>query len=185
MTSESIEAPARLGSRTAYRNPWMSVREDTLVLADGSTGIYGIVDQDDFAVVIAEEDGGFHLVEQFRYAVGRRSWEFPMGTWPAGQVRQPEGTRPAGTAGGDRVHRGHLAAGGLADARLDRLLLAGLRRLPRHRADRGRAPTGRTARPTWSRPFVSEDEFRRMIARRPDLRRADHRRLRRCCGWLG
>jgi 8-oxo-dGTP pyrophosphatase MutT (NUDIX family) len=90
MTSESIKAPARLGSRTAYRNPWMSVREDTLVLADGSTGIYGIVDRDDYAVVIPEENGGFHLVEQFRHAVGRRSWEFPMGGWAAGKSGSPE-----------------------------------------------------------------------------------------------
>jgi 8-oxo-dGTP pyrophosphatase MutT (NUDIX family) len=44
-----------------------------------------VVDKTDFAVVIAEEDGAFHLVEQFRYPLGRRSWEFPMGTWSAGQ----------------------------------------------------------------------------------------------------
>jgi len=90
MVSESIQPPTRLGTRTAYRNPWMSVREDTLALADGSTGIYGIVDRDDYAVVIPEEDGGFHLVEQFRHAVGRRSWEFPMGGWAVGKSGGPE-----------------------------------------------------------------------------------------------
>lgn len=90
MAPESIQRPVRLGSRTAYRNPWMSIREDTLVLADGSTGIYGIVDRDDYAVVIPEQDGGFHLVEQFRHAVGRRSWEFPMGGWSPGKSGPPQ-----------------------------------------------------------------------------------------------
>lgn len=89
MSSESIQPPVRLGTRTAYRNPWMSVREDTLVLADGSNGIYGIVDRDDYAVVIPEENGGFHLVEQFRHPVGRRSWEFPMGGWAPGRTGAP------------------------------------------------------------------------------------------------
>ena len=63
----------------------MRVREDTYAQADGLVATYGVVDKNDFAVVIAEEDGAFHLVEQFRYPIGRRSWEFPMGTWPAGQ----------------------------------------------------------------------------------------------------
>ncbi len=90
MSSESIQPPVRLGTRTAYRNPWLSVREDTLVLADGSTGIFGVVEKDDYALVIPWQDGGFHLVEQFRHAVGRRSWEFPMGGWAPGKSGSPE-----------------------------------------------------------------------------------------------
>lgn len=90
MVSESIQPPVRLGTRVAYRNPWLSVREDTLVLADGSTGIYGVVEKADYALIIPEENGGFHLVEQFRHAVGRRSWEFPMGGWAVGKSGDPE-----------------------------------------------------------------------------------------------
>ncbi|MET0864922.1 MAG: NUDIX hydrolase [Nakamurella sp.] len=71
-------------TRTVYQNNWMRVREDTFERQDGVIATYGVVDRDDFAVVIAETDGAFYLVEQFRYALGRRSWEFPMGTWPAG-----------------------------------------------------------------------------------------------------
>ena len=40
-------------------------------------------------MVIPEENGGFHLVEQFRHAVGRRSWEFPMGGWAPGKSGDP------------------------------------------------------------------------------------------------
>ncbi len=71
-------------SREAYRNPWIRVREDIVELADGSTGLYGVVERPDFALVLPAEQQGFWLVEQFRYPIGRRSWEFPQGTWTPG-----------------------------------------------------------------------------------------------------
>lgn len=71
---------------TVYENPWMRVREDRFRRRDGSSGVYGVVDKQDFSIVIAEEDGRLHLVEQFRYPIGRRSWEFPMGGWPPGRT---------------------------------------------------------------------------------------------------
>ena len=70
---------------TVYEHPWMRVREDRFRRRDGSSGTYGVVDKQDFAIVIAEQDGQLHLVEQFRYPIGRRSWEFPMGGWPPGK----------------------------------------------------------------------------------------------------
>jgi 8-oxo-dGDP phosphatase len=76
------EAIRRLSSRIVYENRWMSVREDGIQRADGSAGIYGVIDKPDFALVIPVDRGGFHLVEQFRYPVGARSWEFPQGTLP-------------------------------------------------------------------------------------------------------
>ncbi|GAA4955137.1 NUDIX domain-containing protein [Actinoplanes utahensis] len=81
----------RLDGRTVYRNPWMTVREDRIERADGSHGIYGVVDKPDFALVIPAENDGFHLVEQYRYPVGDRCWEFPQGSWsvPAGGDRSP------------------------------------------------------------------------------------------------
>ena len=67
-------------SREAYRNRWMRVREDRVRRADGSEGLFGIVEKDDFAVVVAVQDGQVAMVEQFRYPVGRRFWEFPQGS---------------------------------------------------------------------------------------------------------
>ena len=49
-----------------------------------STGVYGVVDKPDFALVIPQDLDGFWVVEQFRYPVGRRAWEFPQGSWGAG-----------------------------------------------------------------------------------------------------
>ncbi|MFB1297726.1 NUDIX domain-containing protein [Mycobacterium sp. pW049] len=71
-----------LGSREVYRNPWMTVREDNVRRADGSTGIYGVVDRPTYALVIPRDGDRFHLVEQFRYPLGLRRWEFPQGTAP-------------------------------------------------------------------------------------------------------
>ena len=73
-----------LSSKIVYENKWMTVREDEIEREDGSRGIYGVIDKPDFAVVIPMENDGFHLVEQYRYPTGQRSWEFPSGAFPAG-----------------------------------------------------------------------------------------------------
>jgi 8-oxo-dGDP phosphatase len=69
-----------LGSTQVYANPWMAVREDTVRRADGSTGIYGVVDSPDIALVMAVDGDRLHLVEQYRYPVAGRRWEFPSGS---------------------------------------------------------------------------------------------------------
>ncbi len=70
------------GSREIYANPWMRLREDSIVRPDGSDGIYGVVDKPDYALVIPLDGDRLHLVEQFRYPLGLRRWEFPQGTAP-------------------------------------------------------------------------------------------------------
>ena len=50
-------------SREVYRNAWIRVREDEIEHPDGSTGLYGVVERPDFALVIPAEDDGFWLVE--------------------------------------------------------------------------------------------------------------------------
>jgi 8-oxo-dGTP pyrophosphatase MutT (NUDIX family) len=71
-----------LGSREVYRNNWLTIREDDIRRPDGSTGIYAVVDKPTFALVIPRDGNRFHLVEQFRYPLGLRRWEFPQGTAP-------------------------------------------------------------------------------------------------------
>jgi 8-oxo-dGTP pyrophosphatase MutT (NUDIX family) len=73
-----------LSSRVVYTSPWLSIREDTLEYADGSPGLYSVIDKPDFAMVIPYENDGFHLVEQFRYPLQLRSWEFPSGSFAPG-----------------------------------------------------------------------------------------------------
>ncbi len=69
-----------LDSKQVYANPWMTVREDTVRRPDGSTGIYGVVDTADIALVIPADGNRLHLVEQYRYPVAGRRWEFPSGS---------------------------------------------------------------------------------------------------------
>ncbi|HWE91325.1 MAG TPA: NUDIX hydrolase [Pseudonocardiaceae bacterium] len=71
-----------VGSREVYANRWMTVREDAIRHPDGSSGIYGVVDKPDYALVIPFDGERLHLVEQFRYPLGLRRWEFPQGTAP-------------------------------------------------------------------------------------------------------
>ncbi|MBJ7383673.1 MAG: NUDIX hydrolase, partial [Mycolicibacterium sp.] len=71
-----------LATREVYRNPWMVVREDDVRRPDGSPGIYGVVDKPTYALVVARDGDRFRLVEQFRYPIGLRRWEFPQGTAP-------------------------------------------------------------------------------------------------------
>ncbi|GAA3195783.1 NUDIX hydrolase [Actinocorallia longicatena] len=73
----------QVSSREVYRNRWLTLREDVTRLPDGSPGLYTVVEKPTAACVIPFEDDGFHLVEQYRYPLGRRSWEFVQGTWPA------------------------------------------------------------------------------------------------------
>lgn len=71
-----------ISSRQVYANSWMTVREDAVRRPDGSDGIFGVVDKPTAAVVVPRDGDRLHLVEQFRYPVGERRWEFPMGTAP-------------------------------------------------------------------------------------------------------
>jgi ADP-ribose pyrophosphatase len=79
-----------ISSREVYRNPWTSVREDVIERANGKRGIYGVVDKDPACIVIPLESGAggefVYLIEQFRYTVGARMWEFPQGSWEVAEV---------------------------------------------------------------------------------------------------
>lgn len=85
-----MDSIARLSSQIAYRNDWMVVREDDIERPDGSCGIYGVIDKPDYALVIPQERDRFMLVEQYRYPLGLRRWEFPQGTAPGLADTAPE-----------------------------------------------------------------------------------------------
>ncbi|GAY12390.1 ADP-ribose pyrophosphatase [Pseudonocardia sp. N23] len=80
-----------MSSRQVYANSWMTVREDAIRRADGSNGIYGVIDKPTYALVVPRDDEGrLHLVEQFRYPVCARRWEFPAGTAPDRAAPHPD-----------------------------------------------------------------------------------------------
>jgi 8-oxo-dGTP pyrophosphatase MutT (NUDIX family) len=149
------------GSREVYRNPWMRVREDTIVLADGSASVYGVVERPHFALVIPAERDGFWLVEQFRYPLGRRSLEFPQGTWSHGsdgsaeELARAELAEETGLRAGTLRHLGHLdLASGLSTQEFDVWLATDLTPGPVARE---------VTEADMTTAFVSETELRAML----------------------
>ena len=148
-------------SREVYRNPWIRVREDAVVRDDGSTGVYGVVEKPHFGLVLPAERDGFWLVEQFRHPLGRRSWEFPQGTWPAGdtgtaeELARAELAEETGLRAGSLRHLGHLdLAPGLSTQEFDVWLAE----------DLTAGPTAREATEADMRSaFVTETELRAMV----------------------
>jgi 8-oxo-dGTP pyrophosphatase MutT (NUDIX family) len=149
-------------SREVYRNAWIRVREDVIERGDGSTGLYGVVERPDFTLVIPAEDDGVWLVEQYRYPIGRRSWEFPQGTWSEGdggsaeELARAELAEETGLRAARLRHLGHLdLAPGLSTQEFDVWLATGL--TP--------GPTAREASEADMRTrFVGRDDLRAMVA---------------------
>ena len=98
-----------LSTRVVYENPWTRVREDAIRRQDGSAGIYGVVEKNDFVVVVPiEPDGSIHLVEQYRYPVGARFWELPQGAW-----QDDDAPDPLALAHGELAEETGLRAGSM------------------------------------------------------------------------
>lgn len=121
-------------TRVVYETPHMRLREDGIRRPDGSTGIYSYVEKPDFALIIPVENGGFHLVEQYRYPVQMRCWEFPQGTLPGmavaadpEQLAREELRQETGLTAGVLRHLGHLhCANGLVSQGYDVFVATGL-----------------------------------------------------------
>ncbi len=158
----SLGSVRTVSSREVYRNAWMSIREDEVVLQDGTSGLYGVVDKPDFALVIPrEDDGSLWLVEQYRYPVRRRAWEFPQGSWgqtstgsqvelAAAELREETGLHAQTLR-----HLGHLhEAYGFCSQGFDVYLGEGLRR---GSVDR------ETSEQDMQHRRVGDADFRRMV----------------------
>lgn len=165
MLPDMDEVPIRrVASRVAYSNPWLTLREDDVSYADGTVTIFGVVEKPDFARENQRGDGGFWLVSQYRYPVGRRTWEMPQGSWghdasgTAEELARSELREETGLTASSMHHLGRLAhAPGISPTQFDVYLAEGLAQ-------------GKP-RPEWSEVdmhhrFVTDDELRGMIASR-------------------
>ncbi len=57
----------------------MTVREDKVEFPNRHTGIYGVVDKSNFALIIPFDGTSLYLVKQYRYPIKEESIEFPQG----------------------------------------------------------------------------------------------------------
>jgi len=69
-----------LNQRWVYTNPWIHVREDSVIRPGGSSGVYSVVVMPPSVGVVAVDDNGLvALVKQWRYTLDRLSLEVPTG----------------------------------------------------------------------------------------------------------
>lgn len=124
----------QMSTRVVYETAHMRLREDGIRRPDGSAGVYSYVEKPDFALVIPVQNDGFHLVEQYRYPVRMRCWEFPQGSLPGMAVApdpemlaRDELRQETGMTASVLRHLGHLHSGhGLKSQGFDVFVAAGL-----------------------------------------------------------
>lgn len=76
-----------LSSQIAYQNPWLRVREDQVIRPDGGPGIYGVVEiRPSVGVLALNDDGRVAIAGQWRYALGRYSYEIIRGGSETGET---------------------------------------------------------------------------------------------------
>ena len=80
----------RIETKVVYKNRWMSVREDRVRRNNGDHGLFGVVDKPDFSLIVPFDGEKFHLVQQYRYPVDGRFWEFPQGALEHAPDKTPE-----------------------------------------------------------------------------------------------
>ena len=131
--TESRAEIIQVSTREVYRNPWLRLREDAIEFADGSSGSYAVVEKQDFVTVLPWTGDGFWLVQQYRYPVGARAWEFPQGGWPVGrsgsavELALAELVEETGLRAESMQHLGRLYAGyGFSTPSFDVYLATGL-----------------------------------------------------------
>ncbi len=67
-------------SKVVYKNPWMSIREDTVVTPTGKNGIYGLLESSDSVMIaVLNEKDELFMIRTFSYPVASWNWELPGG----------------------------------------------------------------------------------------------------------
>ncbi len=82
-------------SQIVYENRWLKIREDIIRYPDGLKGMFGVVERNQFAVILplGQNKNGektVTLIRQYRYPVGEFLWELPMGMWELRPEATPE-----------------------------------------------------------------------------------------------
>jgi 8-oxo-dGTP pyrophosphatase MutT (NUDIX family) len=129
-----VKPPRVTSSEVVYENRWVRVREDRLVRADGSPGVYSVVEKRPAAVILpVHEDGSITLVEQYRHPVGERFWELPQGaldgvdTTDSEEIARTELAEETGLRAGSMRRLGRLYfAYGISNQYFDAWLATGL-----------------------------------------------------------
>jgi 8-oxo-dGTP pyrophosphatase MutT (NUDIX family) len=73
-----------LKSRIIYKDPWIRMRVDKVEQPGVPARLYSVVEfKGGVGIVALDDKRRFVLVRQFRYPLGRFSWEIPKGAFPS------------------------------------------------------------------------------------------------------
>src|ERR1700761_3102798 len=97
LTRSCENATVLSGSFLHAEDPWLSLREDEIERANGTRGIYGVVDKHDCAAILPIDGDHIWPVEQYRYTIGERALELPQGGWES-EINNPEDSRAVSCA---------------------------------------------------------------------------------------
>lgn len=76
-------------SHIAWACPWYRVRQDQLLLPDGHTAVYNVIEKPDAVYVLPFTSAGdIVLIRTYRHTIGQWSWELPAGNIQPGQTPQ-------------------------------------------------------------------------------------------------
>jgi len=93
-------------SRQVYRNPWLSLREDQVVLPDQRTTIYGVITCGHCVGVLPFiDENTVVLIKQYRYVAQRVTWEMPTGGVHPGETIETAAQRELAEEIGYRAGR--------------------------------------------------------------------------------
>lgn len=68
------------GTKTVYKNPWVRVREDSILLPNGKEGIYGVMESDDSVMIaVVNDKNEIYLIDAYSYPSQSWNWELPGG----------------------------------------------------------------------------------------------------------
>ncbi len=69
-----------INSKIVYKNPWIKVREDSVIRPDGKKGIFGLLEKFPGVFIIAlDKDTSVFLNEEYRYPVKKVILQLPAG----------------------------------------------------------------------------------------------------------
>jgi ADP-ribose pyrophosphatase len=72
-----------LKSEIVHKNPWYSVRKDTVIRPDGQDGVYFVSESSrgdgGVTIIPVNENGQILLIRIVRYTIQRSAWEVPCG----------------------------------------------------------------------------------------------------------
>jgi len=69
-----------INSKIAYKNPWIKVREDSVIRPDGKKGVFAFLEKYPGVFVIAlDRDNSIFLNEEYRYPIKKSILQLPAG----------------------------------------------------------------------------------------------------------